>query len=242
MAAISINNLLAKQYICLDFQGEWYDAFGKPEACGVWFIWGNSGNGKSTFTLRLCKEILRAMRELPNRKAARGAYVALEEADAKTVQNNFRRNGMSTVNSGIKLIVDESIEQVSARLEKEKNLRFVVFDSFQYTRLSFQKYLEFKRKHADKLIIFTSQADGKKPAGRAAVSVMYDAGMKIWIEGFRAFCKGREIGPKGNYTIWEEKAALYHGHLVETELAKASEAVATSAKKKQKPELPAPAL
>lgn len=41
------------------------------------------------------------------------------------------------------------------------------------------------------LIIFISHADGKNPAGRSAKSVMYDASLKIYIEGYRAFSKGK---------------------------------------------------
>ena len=40
---------------------------------------------------------------------------------------------------------------------------------------------------------------------------MYDATLKIWVEGFKAFSKGRFIGEKGNYTIWEEGANKYWG-------------------------------
>jgi hypothetical protein len=210
MVAISIPNLIAEEFTCLDLQGEWYQAFGNPEPVGVWFIWGNSGNGKSVFALQLCKEMLRALRDLPNRKAARGAYVSLEEGKSNSVKKRFKQNGMDTV-KGLKLIIKENIDQISKRLEKENNLRFVVIDSFQYTKMSFQKYMEFRGKHPDKLLIFISQADGKKPKGRAADSVMYDADIKIMVEGFRAFCKGREIGPNGGtYTIWPEKAALFY--------------------------------
>lgn len=35
---------------------------------------------------------------------------------------------------------------------------------------------------------------------------MYDATLKIWVEGFKAFSKGRFIGDTGEYTIWGEGA------------------------------------
>ena len=38
---------------------------------------------------------------------------------------------------------------------------------------------------------------------------MYDATLKIWVEGFKAFSKGRYIGPKGSLTIWPEGAMRY---------------------------------
>jgi hypothetical protein len=49
------------------------------------------------------------------------------------------------------------------------------------------------------------------PAGRSAKSVMYDAKLKIFTEGYRAFSKGRYIGSKGHYDIWPERARTYFG-------------------------------
>ena len=72
--------------------------------------------------------------------------------------------------------------------------------------------LKMKQEFPKKLFIFTSQADGKNPKGRSAVSVMYDASLKIWIEGYRAFSKGRYIGDNGGiFTIWDEGANNYWG-------------------------------
>ena len=43
----------------------------------------------------------------------------------------------------------------------------------------------------------------------AATSVMYDADLKIWVEGYVAFSKGRYQGATGEYTIWEKGAYDY---------------------------------
>jgi len=39
--------------------------------------------------------------------------------------------------------------------------------------------------------------------------VMYDADLKIWVEGYVAFSKGRYQGSTGEYTIWEKGAYDY---------------------------------
>nr|DAL37874.1 MAG TPA_asm: hypothetical protein [Caudoviricetes sp.] len=77
--------------------------------------------------------------------------------------------------------------------------------------MNYREYIRFKEAHRDKLIIFISHAQGKAPRGSAAQSVMYDATLKIWVEGFKAFSKGRFIGEKGEYTIWDEGANRYWG-------------------------------
>ena len=75
--------------------------------------------------------------------------------------------------------------------------------------MSYKEYLNFKELFPNKLLIFISHADGKNPAGRSAKSVMYDASLKIWVEGFRATSKGRFIGPIGEYVIWDKPAEIY---------------------------------
>lgn len=184
------------------FEGAWAEAFGQPEQNGVWFVWGGSGNGKTSFVLQLCKELSRF---------GRVAYDSLEEGASLTMQNAFVKMGMQDVARRFVLLGREGIEQLDARLGKRKSPDIVVIDSFQYTGMTFRDYQAFKERHADKLLIFISQADGSKPAGRTAVSVMYDAALKIFVSGYRAISKGRYFGTKGYYTIWEERARLVYG-------------------------------
>jgi len=109
------------------------------------------------------------------------------------------------------ILISESMKDLDGRLKKHKSPDVIVIDSFQYTQMSFKDYQKFKNRHRDKLLIFISQAEGNKPSGRTAVSVMYDAALKIWVEGYRAISKGRYFGSKGYYTIWEERANIYWG-------------------------------
>ena len=141
----------------------WHAAFGEIDRTGVWFIWGKSGSGKTTFVLELCKELARF---------GRVAYDSLEEGASLTMKNAFMTAGMQDVARRFVLLDRENMEQLSARLGKHKSPDIVVIDSFQYTKMSFKDYEAFKERHANKLLIFVSQADGNKPAGRTAVSVM----------------------------------------------------------------------
>jgi hypothetical protein len=180
-----------------------FDAFGEPEMCGVWFIWGNSGNGKSSFVMQLCKELC---------KHGKVAYNSLEEGTSLTMQNTLNRFAMDEVNRRMMLLDGESVDELTERLLKKKSPDFVIIDSFQYTQMSYKQYLQFKAKHRKKLLIFISHADGKQPSGRSAKSVMYDASLKIWVEGYRAFSKGRFIGPNGGtFTVWDAGAERFWG-------------------------------
>ena len=125
------------------------------------------------------------------------------------MKNAFIRAGMQDVARRMVLLDAESMEDLDNRLSKRKSPDTVVIDSYQYTGMSFEDYLAFKARHPNKLLVIISQAEGTRPKGRTAVSVMFDASLKIWVEGYRAISKGRYFGDKGYYTIWAERAEEY---------------------------------
>lgn len=201
--AISAKELLNMKFDTFDFEGRWKDAFGNPERRGVWFIWGPSGSGKSTFVMALCKELARFGRVI---------YDSLEDGASAAVQKAAVVSGISKAKGNFQLLDCENMEDLDKRLLRRKSPDFVVIDSFQYAQLSYSAYTAFKERHKKKLLVFISHADGTQPSGRPARSVMYDATLKIWVEGYRAFSRGRFIGPVGYYDIWEERAKVYHGN------------------------------
>ena len=197
--ALSMVDLMRKNREVYAFEGALQEAFGQPEQNGVWFIWGRSGNGKTSFVLQLCKELTRY---------GKVAYDSLEEGDSLTMQNALMRVGMGDVGRRF-ILLNESLKELDTRLKRRRSPDIVVVDSFQYAHIDLKQYEEFIEQHKNKLIIFVSQADGLKPWGRTAQSAMYSASLKIWVEGYRAISKGRYRGTLGYYTIWAEKAEEY---------------------------------
>ena len=200
--ALTVRDILNKKRRVIPFEGRWADAFGQPENVGVWFIWGRSGNGKTSFVMQLIAELC---------KYDRVAFDSLEEGDSLSMRQKLVRHGLGAAGSRLHLLNAEPIVELQERLSQRKSYNIVVIDSFQYTQMSYRDYIAFKERNKDKLIIFISHAKGTLPRGTAAEGVMYDATLKIWVEGFRAFSKGRFIGPTGAYTIWDEGAARYWG-------------------------------
>ena len=200
--AYSPSQILKMKKKVFDFQGEWRDAFGTPEQLGVWFIWGNSGNGKTSFVMQLCRELARF---------GKVAYNSMEEGTADTVKQNIIRYKMEELDRKLQFLDCEPMGELTERLAKRRSADFVIIDSFQHAQLSYKEYLKFKQENKNKLIIFISHASGKLPAGRPAMSVMYDATLKVYVAGYRAFSKGRYIGEVGYYDIWKEKALEYWG-------------------------------
>ena len=204
MRGLTANDMMSKKYKLFDFDGSWHEFVGKPEINGVWFIWGNSGNGKTTFVLEMVKYLSQFVKV---------AYNSLEEGFSHTMQNSFRNVNMKSAHAKRVLIVSETMDELETRLNKKNSPHAVIIDSFQYSQLTYKQYIEFKKKFPRKLIIFVSHADGKQPSGRSARSVMYDSSLKIWVEGYKAFTKGRYIGSTGEYVIWAEGALKYWGEL-----------------------------
>jgi hypothetical protein len=86
-------------------------------------------------------------------------------------------------------------------------------EDLQALQLSYKRFTEFTEKWAHrKLIYFVVQAQGLQPIGRPACKAMFDASQKIWVEGYKAFSKGRYVGDNGGtFVIWEEGAAQVWG-------------------------------
>lgn len=200
--ALSIHEVLSRKRHVFEFSDKWAEAFGAPEKHGVWFIWGDSGNGKTDFAIQLCKELARF---------GRVVYNSLEEGASLPMQNALIRAGITDVKKRFSLVEGESMEELEERMQKRKSPNFYIIDSFQYTQMTFDDYRRFKAANPKKLIIFISQSESKNPKGAPARRVMFDASLKIYVEGFKAFSKGRSIGSKGYYTIWEEGAERYWG-------------------------------
>lgn len=204
--AWTVKDILNKKFDLLKWSDEWFQAFDYPQKTGVWFIWGNSANGKGALMLKLIKGLYTSLE-----KSEKIVVNDLEEGAEKTVQDAFKRTGMIEVNKKV-LWVQEPMSKFSDRLARPKSPFVAIINSWQYTRMNFDEYLELKERHKKKLIIIFSHADGKKPKGKIAEAVMYDAALKIYVEGFQAYSKGRYIGPNGGiFTIYDEGAELYHG-------------------------------
>ncbi len=197
--AVSISQLLTTEFNVIDFEGQWEDLIGKPELAGTWIIFGKSGNGKTRFTLQLCKYLT---------QFGRVAYDSLEEGVSLSMRMAMVEVGMESVKKNIVLLDQEPISDLIIRLKKRKSPNIIVIDSVQYTGMSYDDYKQLRKLFPNKLFILISHAEGKEPAGRVAKSIRYDSFVKIWIEGFKAFALSRYGGGQP-FTIWEKGAKEY---------------------------------
>lgn len=195
--AISINQLLNTSRKVMDFEGDWLAAIGRPEVKGAVLVWGDSGQGKTSFVLQFARYIASFERVL---------FDSLEEGDSLSMELAFRRQNMMEVNGKVVLLDKEPIAELMERLDKPKSPNVVIIDSLQYSGLRYEDYKTLIDRYRKKLFVFVSHADGREPSGKVAMSIKYDAHIKVRVDGFMAYCNSRYGGGEP-YTISEEKAS-----------------------------------
>ena len=200
--ALTVQNILDAKVSAFDFTGEWRDAFGTPQMGGIWFVYGGSGSGKTSFILALMKQQASFVNKI--------LFESYEEGVAsRALQENIKRLGLISLNRKI-LIADETLDAMFERLDRRKSPDVVFIDSLEYSGFkNIKQITEMERRYPKKTFVIIGQASGSRPRTELGESVLFMANQKIYIEGYRAFSRGRSFGPKKYYTIWEEEAAKY---------------------------------
>lgn len=185
----------------LEVSPEWEPCVGAEiSRHGAFFFWGNSGNGKSSAVMSFARMLASQGKVL---------YVSREEGYGLSFQNTLRRYGMGEFGARFQVVDREDVETLSERLSKPKSPEFVILDSIQVMGLSWKDYRLLRERFPRKLFVLVSQTDGRQPEGRPARRMMFDADLKVWVEGHVAFSKGRFIGETGKYVVWQEAAEIY---------------------------------
>lgn len=199
--ALTLQNIVNANVPKFEFTGEWEEAFGTPERTGVWYVFGGSGSGKTSFILMLIKCLSAYGRLL---------FLSYEEGEiSASLQEGIERFGLLERNSDVHVCTD-NLEELTERLNKRRSADFVVIDSLEYSEFSSIKRLKaFTERWTDKLFIFIGQAEGDRPRTELGKSVLFLAKQKIYVEGYRAFSRGRSFGEKGYINIWPERAEEY---------------------------------
>lgn len=179
---------------------EWIALFGDTELAGCWLVWGNSGNGKTSFALQLCKHLAN--------NGVKCIYNSLEQGRSKSLQKQIALTRFEN-KKNFTVLDREPIAEMKERLRRRRSADVIVIDSIQYTLMKYSDYQALKEEFPNKLFVYISHANGKEPRGATATSVRYDADVKLWIEGYRAFSMSR-LGGGTYYNIWPQASAAYY--------------------------------
>lgn len=198
---LSVTDITSIKIAVIKFTGKFFDVFGNPQRKGRWFVWGESGSGKSAFIFQLLKEFAQTEKTL--------LVTNEEERSDEAFQDRFNLFNMHDVKDNLQVIDKESLQDLAERLRKRNSAQVIIIDSvpymFVYKGLTLQDYFDFVEEFSDRLIIFIGHADGKKPATEFERRIMYDATQKVFVSGYVATNKGRKFGPYSNqFIIWKK--------------------------------------
>lgn len=209
MKVLSINNIENIQHEYIPFTGDWYEAFGHPERSGCWIIYGKSGQGKSSFSLQLAREM--------DAMGLRVLFLTLEMGTCADFQADLRnvgiRNGVSRMTFADNCTVDE----LDDYLCKQRSADVVFIDSVQYFErqcgATSESIIRLRKKYPRKIFVFVSHVDGKEVEGKTAYDVKRDSYKRIYVEGWKASYIGRgKGGPRGYYVVWQQGFREYWLH------------------------------
>lgn len=193
--AYSFSDIEKMRFNTLPFEGVWKDIIGTPEVAGSWIVWGKSGNGKTRFVLQLAK-YLAGFQKVYYNTLEEGLKLsfrkALEEVNIKAVGSKF-------------CFHKEKLEQMRARLDKDRSPNIVIIDSLQHFRIKENDYYSLLEDYPKKLFIFISHAQGAEPKGELADEIRYNSDVKIRVHQFVASpVENTRYGGNKPYIIWEE--------------------------------------
>lgn len=181
----------------MELEGAFARSFGaRVQRSGSWIIYGESGNGKTELEIQLAKYFTRFAKVLIN---------TLEEGARLTFQMAMGRHSFSEQERRRLHVTQDEMPQLRARLEKPKSPDIVFIDSLQFAGLTKVQYKQFVRDFPNKLFIWISHSEGKKPLGGLGIHVDYNSDVKIHVIGFKGLVKTRyQAG--ADYIINQAKA------------------------------------
>lgn len=195
--AIGIKEFLDRQFITFDFDGEWRDSFGEPEKNMRVIIWGNPGNGKTEFSIKLAKYLA---------SFTKVYYNSFEQGVCKTLQDALHRNNMMEVNGRVIFGDQETVKEMNERLTGRNAPQVCIIDSRDYINLTTNEFKTLIEAHPRKCFVVICWEAGGKPRGEYAKQIAYMCDVKIHVRDFIAYPRSR-FGGNQKFIIWDRKPA-----------------------------------
>lgn len=180
----SNNNVLSARFALAPFEGAWLAHLGRPALQGMWFVYGKSGSGKTTYCLQLAKYLTGFVRRV--------AYDSLEQGLSPAMQQAWRRAGLEVCGRKIALIDREPLPDLRARLGKKQSPDVVFLDSVMYLEdVSASELIALRHEHPHKLFVLIGQERNGDAYNSKQIKLKHDADIKIRVVGGVARCETR---------------------------------------------------
>lgn len=224
MRATTFERCRRSSFQCYDFDGCWYDSFGKPATNAAWFIYAPSGSGKTSFMVQLAYYMSRFCKV---------GYISAEEGDSLSFKLAITRNQPENSKYCISLFSNPaSYQDICLTIENEKRIKFWIIDSIDYMRLTTTQikslldvYSDPDLKNRNKSFAMVGFAEGNKPQTAAGNYMKYAASIKVFIRDFVAeginsryggnrqpFVINKALADerRGGGRIWDEQCIIHN--------------------------------
>ncbi|MEO0337601.1 MAG: hypothetical protein AAF242_00160 [Bacteroidota bacterium] len=198
MKAIGINQLLNKKFVTYDFDGKWLESFGRPERNFKAVVYGESGNGKTDFCIKLAKYMT---------NFGKVYYNSFEEGISQTLQEAAIRNNLQDVVGKMIIGNKEGFDSVMKRMKSRNSPVICFLDSRDYMQLTERQYVKLTEANPKKAFVIICWSSNGKPRGEHAKKMLYMADIKIKVSDFKAYPRCRFGGNKP-FVIWNKPAKL----------------------------------
>ena len=196
-----VNDLLNRQFKTLDFSGKWRASLGNPERNFTALVQGDSGDGKTDFTVQWAKYLT---------NFGKVHYSSREQGMSESLKLAFQRHNMQEVAGKLTIGVDETPAMILAKMKRKNSAQFFIIDSLDFMHLTMADWEEMRAAKPNKSLIVISWSSGKYPLTSAGKAIRYASEMKIRCERKVAYIKGRYESdePFIIWPEWVEKRAL----------------------------------
>jgi KaiC/GvpD/RAD55 family RecA-like ATPase len=197
MRAIGITEFLGKTFEAYEFKNQWLESFGMPEKNFDMSITGESGGGKTEFSVQFTKMMA---------EFTKVDYFSFEQGISKSLQDAIKRNDMASLKGKVMFIGQVTFDDLILRLKRKGSAKIVIIDSQDYSDLTTAQYKILKKTFPKKSFVIISWSKGDKPKNQAAKDIEYMSCIKVLVKNFKAFPRSRFGGNKP-FIIWDKKDA-----------------------------------
>jgi hypothetical protein len=189
-----------KKFLKIGLEGKWLEKYGDVEVGKTFFIWGESGGGKSTEAIKLFDYLTQIH--------GKGLYIACEEGLGGILQDRIDEH-ISTANNNYCVCSQKTDYKGLIAIEQAKPLRsrfrVIVIDSYQlYCNMKYAQYKELREALPWATIIGINQMkpDGEPYGGN---QIRHDADIKVQIVGGKAAITSRYLPQSHTVTLYKKR-------------------------------------
>lgn len=186
-----------KKFKEFDFDGVWRASIGTPETNFKCLIYGESGNGKTRFCVRLAKYVSQFKKVL---------YFSREEGISRTMQIAFQSENMLEASKRVVLGSKASFNGLMYYLKDRGKPDIIIIDSLDYMRLTPAQFKLLIDTYPKKSFIIVAWGKGEFPKSQFAKDIEFMCDIKIRVDQYVAYPRSR-FGGNLPFIIWEQRVA-----------------------------------